>query len=244
MVSPAGTSDQTDGIRPIHLNATIAVLFMIGSACFVLGSIPAYVDAVGTTADGVTFVVGSVFFTSASFAQLLQAQTPAMTDVDEQSQHRRTPVRWWVRLPRDKAWLAAATQFPGTVFFNVTTTAALVTYSSTQAENQHVWRPDVFGSTLFLISSRYAVCALGRGSFVDQLRTLPGGIAWLNMLGSILFGISAIGAYVLPTGSAVDEAADVAGTLFGAACFFAGAALMFPAWKRAVRQPSTRGEAA
>jgi hypothetical protein len=27
-------------LRPRHLNAAIAVLFMIGSACFVLGTIP------------------------------------------------------------------------------------------------------------------------------------------------------------------------------------------------------------
>jgi hypothetical protein len=216
---------------------------MIGSACFVLGSVPAYFHAVSATVDGVTYVVGSVFFTSASFCQLLQANTPAMTEVDAQSQDRRTPVRWWAWLPHDKAWLAAATQFPGTVFFNVTTTAALVTYSSSRDENQHVWRPDVFGSTLFLISSWYAVRALGRTSFAAQVRTLPGGIAWLNMLGSILFGISAIGAYVLPSGSLVDDTADVAGTLLGAACFLAGAALMFPAWQRAVRQPSTQGEA-
>ncbi len=106
-----------------------------------------------------------------------------------------------------------------------------------------MWRPDVFGSTLFLISSWYAVRALGRTSFASQLRSLPGQIAWLNMLGSILFGISALGAFVLPTGSAVDEAADIGGTLLGAACFLAGAALMFPAWKRAVRQPSIQGEA-
>lgn len=243
MVRPLGASGKTGAITPKNLNATIAGLFMIGSACFVLGSVPAYFNAVSETTDAMTYVVGAVFFTSASFCQLLQANTPAMTAVDEQSQHRRTPVHWWAWLPHDKAWLAAATQFPGTVFFNITTTAALVTYSSTREENQHVWRPDVFGSTLFLISSWYAVRALGHTSFWSQVRSLPGGIAWLNMLGSILFGISAFGAYALPSGSVVDEAADIAGTLFGAACFFAGAALMFPAWSHAVRQPSTQGEA-
>ena len=66
-------------MRPTFLNAVIAWLFIIGSACFVLGSVPAYLNAVGGVADGVTFVVGSLFFTSASFGQLLQAQTPAMT---------------------------------------------------------------------------------------------------------------------------------------------------------------------
>lgn len=203
---------------------------MIGSACFVLGSVPAYISAVSERTDAMTYVIGAVFFTSASFCQLLQANTPAMTAVDEQSQHERTPVRWWAWLPHDKAWLAAATQFPGTVFFNVTTIAALATYASTKAENEQVWRPDVFGSTLFLISSWYA------------LRALPGLIAWLNMTGSILFGISAVGAYVLPSGSAVDEAAAIGGTLLGAACFFAGAALMLPAWSRAVRQTAPQGD--
>ena len=215
---------------------------MIGSACFVLGSVPAYISAVSTRTDAMTYVVGAVFFTSASFCQLLQANTPAMTAVDERSQHQRTPVRWWAWLPHDKAWLAAATQFPGTVFFNVTTTAALATYASTRTEDEQVWRPDVFGSALFLISSWYAVRALGRSSFASQVRSLPGGIAWLNMLGSILFGISAVGAYVLPDGSAVDDAAAIGGTLLGAACFLAGAALMLPAWTRAVRQPASEGD--
>lgn len=181
---------------------------MIGSACFVVGSVPAYVDAVGTTADAMTFVVGAVFFTSASLCQLLQAQSPSMP-----------PLTWWAWRPHDRNWLAAATQFPGTLCFNVSTIAALATYSSTHAEDQHVWRPDVVGSTLFLVSSAFALLAT------------PGVIAWLNMIGSVLFGISAAGAYVLPSGSTVDDAAAIGGTLLGAVCFFVGAALMLPSFE-------------
>ena len=73
-------------VRPADLNKVIAWLFVIGSALFVLGSVPAYVNAVGATADSVTYFVGSIFFTAASYAQLLQAQTPAMTEVDAGSQ--------------------------------------------------------------------------------------------------------------------------------------------------------------
>ena len=61
--------------RPVRLNATIAWLFMIGSACFALGTVPAYASAVGATADAITFFIGSLFFTSASFSQLVQAQS-------------------------------------------------------------------------------------------------------------------------------------------------------------------------
>ncbi|MFL6079427.1 MAG: hypothetical protein ACJ714_05805, partial [Ornithinibacter sp.] len=68
-------------VRPRRLNSTIAWCFMVGSACFVLGSVPAYVDATGGWVDGVTYFVGSLFFTSAAAAQLLQAQSPATTGV-------------------------------------------------------------------------------------------------------------------------------------------------------------------
>ena len=51
-----------DGVRvtPAGLNAAIALLFVAGSACFVVGSFPGYLDAVGGVADGVTFFVGSL----------------------------------------------------------------------------------------------------------------------------------------------------------------------------------------
>ena len=82
-------------VRPVALNAAIASLFIIGSALFALGSVPAYANAVGATADSVTYFVGSIFFTAASFAQLVQAQTPAMTEVDADSQDTRALVRFW-----------------------------------------------------------------------------------------------------------------------------------------------------
>jgi hypothetical protein len=60
-------------LRPAGLNKAIACLFMVGSALFLLGSVPAYVNAVGATADSITYFIGSIFFTAASFNQLLQA---------------------------------------------------------------------------------------------------------------------------------------------------------------------------
>ena len=104
--------------QPARLNSAIAWLFVLGASCFALGTIPAYVDAVGAAADATTFFVGSIFFTSASYFQLVQAQSPRMSGVDERHQHARVRVRPWAWRPRDMSWLAAATQFPGTLFFN------------------------------------------------------------------------------------------------------------------------------
>ena len=220
-------------VRPVRLNAMIAWLFIIGSSCFVLGSVPAYLDAVGGTVDGVTYFVGSIFFTSASFCQLVQAQSPATTGVDEGGQHRPVPVRLVGWLPHDRAWLAAATQFPGTLFFNVSTLAAL-THNATAAESdRYVWRPDLFGSVLFLVASVFGILAVSGRLLVVEPRSVPWWVAWVNMLGSVLFMASALASYVLPsTDELVSTRLSVAGTLFGAACFLVGAALMFPAWRQ------------
>ena len=232
-------------VRPVVLNAVIAWLFVIGSACFAVGALPAYAQAVGAPADSVTFFVGSVFFTAASFAQLLQAQTPAMTDVDAAGQHARRPLGPWVGRPRDPGWLAAVTQLPGTVFFNVSTFAALSAVVAD--EDQRVWRPDVYGSTLFLVSSAFGVLAVSRRVLGAPPPPVPLGIAWLNMAGSVLFMASAIASYVDPsTQQALDSRLSGTGTLLGALCFLVGAALLFPAWRSALRrrEPSRAADGA
>ena len=223
-------------MRPIRLNAATAGLFVLGSACFVLGSVPAYINAVGGVADGITYFVGSIFFTAASFLQLLQAQTPSMTGVGEGRQDTPEPVTIWRWLPHDRNWLAAITQFGGTLFFNVSTFAALAHNASVQEQDRHVWRPDFFGSTLFLTASAFGILAVGSVKS-GQPRSLPWRIAWLNMIGSILFMASALTSYVLPSsGEVINNRVVIAGTLLGALCFLIGAVLMFPAWKQAVEQ--------
>jgi hypothetical protein len=226
-------------VKPVRLNAAIAWLFIIGSALFVLGSVPAYLDAVGATADSVTYFAGSIFFTAASFAQLVQAQTPAMTEVDADSQYARAPIRWRAWLPHDRNWLAAITQFPGTIFFNISTLAALAHNLTAQQQDRRVWRPDLYGSTLFLISSAFAILAVGR-SLSSRAGSFPWLIAWLNMIGSILFMASALASFVLPaTGELINSRTSIIGTLLGAACFLFGAILMLPAWRHAVRAASS-----
>lgn len=226
-------------VRPGRLNTAIAGLFIVGSACFALGSVPAFANGVGGVADGVTFFVGSIFFTTASFLQLVQAQTPALTGVGVEGQNTRTPVRLWRWLPHDRGWSAAITQFPGTLFFNASTLAALAHNASVQEQNRHVWRPDIYGSTLFLIASAFGILAIGT-FWSWRPHSLPWAIAWLNMIGSLLFMSSALASFALPSsGDVINLRIDIAGTLFGALCFLIGAVLMFPAWRRAVHDADT-----
>src|SRR5437868_4843364 len=84
-------------VYPGRLTVTIALLFMVGSFCFALGSLPAYADGVATATDLTTFFVGSIFFTSASFLQLVQAQSPAMSPgADVDGSRARLRLRGWL----------------------------------------------------------------------------------------------------------------------------------------------------
>ncbi len=215
---------------------------MIGSACFALGSVPAYAEQVGAAADATTYFVGSIFFTLASYGQLVQAQTPAMAPGG--ADRERHPVRLAAWLPADLNWRAAATQFPGTLFFNVSTLAATAAGLSAGKTEQQVWRPDFLGSVLFLVASGWALLALGPAWRRLDDRSWAWKIGWLNMAGSIAFMVSAIGAFVEPdSGSMVNVGWATTGTFVGAVCFFAGAAMMLPAWRAAtdVSASRTRG---
>jgi hypothetical protein len=185
---------------------------MVGSTLFALGAVPWYADAVGPLWDSLTFFVGSIFFTSAGFIQLLLSG-------------RRPPLRG-ASAASACDWLAAAIQFVGTLLFNVSTFAVvLVAYRG--SENPAAgWVPDAWGSAAFLISSGLALVAAGRRHELwdPDARTWRG--TWLNMAGSVAFGISAVGAHVLPaTGEPVDVRWVNLGTFLGAVCFFVAAAL-------------------
>jgi hypothetical protein len=189
--------------------------FAIGSLCFALGALPAYLDLVGALADNITYFVGSIFFTAAAFIQL------------------RLSGRWRLGAWRSRTdwddWWAAAIQFAGTLFFNISTAAALFPHLDTGEAAQYVWRPDAFGSVFFLISSALAVVATTHRERLWDPEARTWWATWLNMAGSVAFGVSAVAAYVVPSSGEVADARLVnLGTFVGALCFLAAALLTRP----------------
>jgi hypothetical protein len=180
----------------------IALGFAIGSACFFIGPFPGFVELVGEGADGVVFFAGSVFFTFAAALELREAT---------------------LRLGRwasNRSWWSAAIQFVGTLLFNLNTFDAMKDSLSAEQENRLVFAPDLFGSTCFLVSGALAY----RAATGPELR-----MAAVNLAGCVLFGISALASYVVPsTGSVLDLAAVNWCTALGALCFFVGALMLLP----------------
>jgi hypothetical protein len=219
--------------RPHERSWWMAVLFAVGSLCFAGASVASQWGSSSRPAIGVTFFVGSLFFTSAAYLQFSEA-----VNVERRAGlHRRRP-RWrpasWE--PRRIDWLAAVVQLIGTVLFNISTFAALNHDLTTHQANARVWAPDAFGSIAFLAASGLAFAELCHRWVCVRRRSLSWRIVAFNVLGSIAFGVSAIASYTEPSsGEAVSARTTNAGTTLGAICFFVGALMLMPEAARANR---------
>ena len=197
---------------------TMAWLFAIGSTCFALGSLPPYFDSVGAAITATTFFVGSLFFTSAGYIQYYLS-------INSGGERRYLSFR---NLTPDA--MASGIQSIGTVFFNVSTGAALIANLSVQQEDRLIWAPDLFGSTAFLISSAIAFGLARRLSPSVEGRRAVWWEGAVNLAGSVAFGLSAIAAVVLPTtGEPLNLAIVNVGTFVGAVCFLVGAVIVLNA---------------
>jgi hypothetical protein len=201
----------------------IAILFAIGSLLFAVGSIPGYASTIGAVGDTVTYFVGSLFFTAASFLSYREA-------VDASPQGLNTAQRrFFVYQPGRIDWWATAVQFVGTLYFNVSCGVAMAANLSAQAAHQHVWRPDAIGSVCFLVSSVLSWYEVCHGWAAWRPASWSWWITLVNLIGSIAFGVSAVAGYVNPVTGQVHNAGRAnTQTLIGAVCFLIGALLLLP----------------
>jgi hypothetical protein len=202
----------------------IAVLFAIGSTCFLVGPFPGFVQLVGSGPDGLVFFVGSIFFTSAAALQWLET-----INADPGPALRRGALRLVSFEPRRIDWWSSGVQLVGTVFFNFTTFRALQSGLDADAYDRLVWRPDALGSICFLVSGYLAYVEVCGHPLWTRARSLAWKIAAVNLVGCIAFGISAIASFWVPSsGDVLDLAASNGFTALGGLCFLVGAVLLLP----------------
>ncbi|WP_205288767.1 hypothetical protein [Leifsonia aquatica] len=193
--------------------------FMIGSALFALGSAPGFGQWAGASTSNLCYFFGAWFFTFAALLQLLM------------SGRATVPVSYGSGTMVRAAWLAAATQFFGTLLFNVSTSAA-VGAKALATEKHFVWTPDAAGSVAFLISGVFVIVAFTRSDRFWNPRSVGWWSGQINFLGCVAFGVSAVGAYILANGDSANDALANGGTFVGALCFLVASLIVLPQWSR------------
>ena len=214
-------------LRPDLLSWWIGTLFMAGSALFVAGSVMQlyFSDHFSVFVVNVTYFTGSLFFTSAAYGQLLQSINANIALLPS-SREKVKQWRWWARGLRGPGFLAAASQFIGTILFNINTFDAFYDLHNPAGEHLLIWVPDMVGSVLFLVSSFFSWVEIYHDDFVHPFVSVTWWTVWLNIVGSILFQLSALYGYIDPfTGAVVNGSLSIDFTLWGAVCFYLAAHL-------------------
>jgi hypothetical protein len=206
-------------------NWVAAVAFTVGGSLFALGAVVAQLGSGDATTAASIYFAGGLFFNTGGYASLLLA-------INAQGAERW---RWWSYEPHRLDWLSAFVLFVGTLAFGISLLDSFLDGLTTQEENRLIWSPEVIGCVFFLISGHLAMREIC-GRFRPCVRSGERGwwIVAINQLGSILFMVSALAAFIRPeTSSEINV--DVAnwGTLTGALCFAFGGAM------QAFDQPAT-----
>ena len=188
----------------------IGILFMVGSACFAVASLPG-ASSLSQKAVAITYFAGSLFFTTAAFEQLRTARGEG-NEVG-----------------------AAAIQFAGTLFFNVSTFAAMSDELSARGADLLVWSPDAFGSACFLLSSVLAELAVLRAPLrIRRSATLN----LIGSAAFGISAIAAY--VVPETDELLNASLATSTTLVGALCFLWAARILVnpPTWLRGATEPA------
>ncbi|KAA1423968.1 hypothetical protein FE697_007585 [Mumia zhuanghuii] len=225
--APAGAveAEPVAARRLIRLNLTAAVSFVLGGSLFAVGAYLAQAGIGSTRTVDVVYLVGGVFFSLGGYVSVLQA-TNAPTVIDETGSLSSPGWRWWLLRGRDIGWASAAVLFVGTLFFAVSLLAAFAQDLTPRQSDGWIWLPDIVGCVCFLVSGHLAMLEIGHG----RVTWRPGDLGWwivaVNQLGSVLFFLAGLAAFVRPTTSAEINAGLVNwGTCAGAVGFVIGGVL-------------------
>ena len=106
--------------------------------------------------------------------------------------------------------------FCGTLAFAVSLVDVFLSGLSTQQINRLIWAPEMVGCVLFLVSGHIGIIEVCHGRF----RLLPSSLGWwiviVNQIGSWLFFVSGLAAFVRPaTGEVISVVADQLGDRAG-----------------------------
>jgi len=191
------------GWRTDHLSWWIGLIFILGSICFVLGTVPmafsAIADALGWSEFALNFIcfTGSVFFTVGSYMLLLEALN---AHADPTAKHqpgllRKKKWRWigwdWPRID----FAIAAVQLTGAIIFNINCGMSLVSGLSWWQSDLFVWTPSTVASCCFVTASYLGLIEVSHRRWAWLFWDMSWWINFFSLLGSFGFLTSSVVGY-------------------------------------------------
>ena len=229
-------------IRLIRVNAVAGVSFAVGGALFTLGAVLAQWSMSSASTIDLVFLCGGFFFSTGGYASIVQ-EINSPRSIDADGSLAETRWRWWAYEPMRPGWVSAFVLFVGTLAFAISLVDVFLSSLSTKQQDHLIWVPEMIGCVLFLVSGHVAIEEICHGRFRLMPRSLGWWVVAVNQLGSILFFVSGLAAYVRP---ATDEVINTDimnwGTALGAFCFSAaGIAQLFERPEKPVKPPAMVG---
>jgi len=211
-----------EAARLTRINSVAAVAFTLGGSLFALGAVLAQLGEVALLTVNLTYLVGGFFFSLGGYASVLLAVNGSARDDDPTD----GAIRWWGYEPQRRDWLSAAVLFVGTLLFAVSLVAAFAEGLTPRQSDGWIWFPDILGCVCFLLSGHLAMLEVGGGHVGVHVHAIDWWVVAVNQLGSVLFFLAGLAAFVRPATSAALDAGLVNwGNFAGAVCFAIGGAV-------------------
>ena len=195
--------------------------FVAGGSLFALGAFLAQQGA-ALVAVNTTYLVGGFFFSLGGYVSILLVVNTAQRQPDARPSTGER-MRWWGNLPAQRDWRSAVVLFVGTLLFAVSLVAAFASGLTPRQSDGWIWLPDMLGCVCFLLSGHLAMLDVGDGRVTLRPHVLTWWVVAVNQLGSVLFFLAGLAAFVRPaTSSEVNAGIVNWGTFAGAVCFAIG----------------------
>jgi hypothetical protein len=180
-----------------RVNAIAATAFVVGGSLFAIGAVLSQADVGEPRLVAGVYLAGGVFFSTGGYFSVLQARGKAALEQ-----------------------LSALVLFVGTLVFAINLLDSLLGDLSPAQYDRLVWSPDMIGCALFLVSGHLAMVKIS-GTWLPCWgpRDPEWRIVAVNQLGSILFMVSAVAAFIRADGDMIAIGIANWGTLTGALCF-------------------------
>lgn len=222
---------------PHRLAWWIAVVFMLGSACFVAGAAGSlFPHAFGgqhsmSVFAEICYFLGAVLYTISIYGQVLESLNADDRVAPDRISHAPRRFRWFGWEVGRLEFMTPFTLLIGSLIFNYETTFALGSTVGSLPE-LGLWVTSLLGAMLFFVAAFLQMMEVGHAYLSFAPRDVSWWVGFLFVLGSLGFVAGALPGLSAPGLPTADEASGALivkiGFLLGALAFLAGSYLMIP----------------